>query len=311
MSFLGDNFDPDSLSRKPGVPGRIGSAVAIAAPAKINLFLRVMRKRPDGYHDIYSWFQMVNLFDFLRIEPADDGQILIETNSPNLPTGPENLVYRAAQVIQNRVGRPIGFNIRLQKEIPLAAGLGGGSSDAAAFILAADTLYDLKMSRTEMAEMGLELGSDIPFFFGRGQSEVSGRGEIVKPIELSIDYTVVLVTPPFHIRAAEAYSKLNLSLTEPVQNVNFNSCQQAKELFAVVSNLDNDLERALRTSYPILDKIGKRMRKQGADIVRLTGSGPTMFALFKTIDSTREDLKHAFEGEGWGVWIVRPIVLPA
>lgn len=288
-----------------------GRSIFISAPAKINLFLKVLGKRPDGYHDIFSWFQAIDLADHLEIEQTADVQITIATNSPAVPTGPENLVYQAAQLIQERRGKPTGFRIKIWKNIPVAAGLGGGSSDAAAFIKGVDKLLGLGLNRPEMAALGLKLGSDLPFFFSRGQAAVSGRGERVQNIDLPIDYLVFLVTPPFPIRASEAYGKVRIDLTEPVAPISLYNCRQAQELFVVISTMANDLEPALLESYPILDKIGKMLEKTGASIVRLTGSGPTIFALYGDRTTRADNLAHAIGGKGWGLNVARPVILPA
>jgi len=287
------------------------NAIRIAAPAKINLFLKVLRKRPDGYHDILSWFQALDLCDYLEIVKSDSESIEIETDVENIPVGPENLIYQAAQEMRRRCPQVGGLKIRLCKQIPVGAGLGGGSSDAAACIKGINRLYGLGLSHEHMARIGLKLGSDVPFFFSRGQAEVSGRGEIVNPIELPDNYRVALVTPPFEIRAAEAYRKLRLDLTAPLGDIKFKGCRQARELIEFISGLDNDLERALRESYPILDKIGEKLSKSGADIVRLSGSGPTMFALYGESKLSGRKLRQLFRGEAWGLNIARPIVLPA
>jgi 4-diphosphocytidyl-2C-methyl-D-erythritol kinase len=167
------------------------------------------------------------------------------------------------------------------------------------------------MDLRDMAAIGLEVGSDVPFFFSHGQAQVSGRGEIVETIQLPTDYRVVLVTPPFEIRAAEAYRKVKMGLTAPNLSVKFKGCRRAQELFGVLSKQANDLEKALRESYPILDKIGDKLRETGADIVRLSGSGPAMFALYGEAANTEKSLSEYFRGEAWGFHKARPIILPA
>jgi 4-diphosphocytidyl-2-C-methyl-D-erythritol kinase len=286
-------------------------AILIPAPAKINLFLKVLGKRPDGYHDIFSWFQALDLCDYLEIAKSDGNDIEIETDVDNIPTGPDNLVYQAAMEIRRRCPQIGGLKIRLWKRIPVGAGLGGGSSDAASLLKGINRLFDLGLDSEVMEEMGLKSGSDVPFFFSRGQAEVTGRGEIVNSIELPTNYRVALVTPPFEIRAAEAYRKLRLDLTAPLGGVKFKGCRQARELIEFISGLQNDLERALRESYPILDKIGEKLTKTGADIVRLSGSGPTMFALYGESTLSEKKLRQLFRGEAWGLKISCPIVLPA
>jgi 4-diphosphocytidyl-2-C-methyl-D-erythritol kinase len=287
------------------------NSVFISAPAKINLFLRVTGKRPDGYHDIFSWFQALDLCDHLQIEKKSRPGIEIITDASNIPTGPENLVYKAAEAMQKRVEGRSGVTVKLWKNIPVGAGLGGGSSDAAALIKGFDRLFGLRLSREEMVETGLKLGSDVPFFFSRGQAQVTGRGEIIEFIELPTDYQVALVTPPFEIRAGEAYRKLKLDLTAPLVSIRLKSCHQAQELIGIISEQVNDLEEALRESYPILVKIGDKLRETGADIVRMSGSGPTVFALYGDNFNRKNLLRSIIRGEAWGFNLARPIILPA
>lgn len=287
-----------------------GRKVFISAPAKINLFLRVLRKRPDGYHDIVSWFQALDLADHLEIETVDGDFIEIITDSADIPTGPDNLVYQAAELIREELESPPGFRIRIWKHIPVAAGLGGGSSDAAACIKGINHLLGLGLSRAAMEKIGLQIGSDVPFFFGRGQAEVTGRGEKVRDLEFPIDYRVLLATPPLAIRAAEAYGRVRLDLTNSFADISLNA-REAREFFCAISGLENDLERALCSSYPVLEKIRVMLEGTGADIVRLSGSGPTMFALIGYKDIAESKIVAACEGEEWDCHWCDPVILPA
>ena len=304
------------LPHNEAVPfeGRVredGKSVQIAAPAKINLFLKVMGKRPDGYHDIFSWFQALDLVDRLEIEIADHSDIEIILDDPDVPTGPDNLISMAAQALREATGLRMGFRVRLTKAIPVGAGLGGGSSDAAAFIKGVNRLLSLALTRQQMAQIGLRAGSDVPFFFGRGQAEVTGRGEAVKDIGLPTDYEVVLVTPRFQIRAAEAYRKVNLDLTDTVHAITLPERLQVDALIGVISKMANDLERGLLLSYPVLDRVKRVLVRTGADIVRLSGSGPTVFALYRDKGQSMERLAQATEGGEWGWAKACPVVLPA
>jgi 4-diphosphocytidyl-2-C-methyl-D-erythritol kinase len=157
----------------------------------------------------------------------------------------------------------------------------------------------------------LEIGSDVPFFFGGGQAEVTGRGEKVKDIRLATDYQVVLATPPFGIRAAEAYGKLNLDLTDPVQDITLSRCRQVDGLIDAISGMANDLERGIFYSYPILERIKHELATTGADVVRLSGSGPTLFALYRNRCRTKEILAKASDGGKWGLALANPVTLPA
>jgi 4-diphosphocytidyl-2-C-methyl-D-erythritol kinase len=253
-----------------------GRKVFISAPAKINLFLKVLRKRPDGYHDILSWFQALDLADHLEIETIDSDHIEIITETADIPTGPDNLVYQAADLVRGGMESPPGLRVRIWKHIPVAAGLGGGSSDAAACIKALNRLFGLGLSRAEMEEIGLRIGSDVPFFFGRGQAEVTGRGENVRDLDFPLDYRVLLATPPLAIRAAEAYEKVSLDLTNPFAGISLSHWRQAREFFCAISGPENDLEKALCSFYPILEKIRVKLEGTGADIVRLSGKDGTV-----------------------------------
>lgn len=286
-----------------------GKKAFISAPAKINLFLKVTGVRDDGYHDIYSWFQAIDLADHMEIEQNSGENIEISVNRTDIPTGPDNLVYQAAERIRQICGSPIGFKIKLFKNIPAGAGLGGGSSDAAAFIKAADQLLNLGLTHAKKVKIGLDIGSDIPFFFSTGQAEVTGRGEIVKDLPLPLNYRLGLITPHFEIRASEAYRKLNLDLTDSVPKVSLSYCHQIEGLIGSISSLPNDLEEVLSDSHPILEEIRELLSKTGADIVRLTGSGPTVFALFQRKGLITEQLVKTLEGKLWEVNVANPIIL--
>lgn len=293
-----------------GVLHSSGDAITILAPAKINLFLKVLRKRPDGYHDIFSWFQAIDLCDKIDIARSPDSGIELTVNHPSVPTGRENLVYKAANTMQSRFGLGSGFRVQIDKRIPVGAGMGGGSSDAAATIKGINTLCGLGLDRAVMAKIGLSIGSDVPFFFGRGQAEVTGRGEAVADIEFPQGYTVLLVTPPFEIRAVEAYGKCKIDLTGGGKRFTLPNCRHVRELFDVISALANDLEWALLDSYPVLVKIRDELTKTGAEVVRLSGSGPTMFALYEDKAPLSGAMTPRFEGNQWGVRTARPLILP-
>jgi len=289
-----------------------GRSIVISAPAKINLFLKVTGKRSDGYHDLFSWFQALDLCDTLRVTRRDDSDITITTNNPDIPTGETNLVFRAARILRERAGVTSGFEFELFKRIPVGAGMGGGSSDAAAALKAINILLGKNLSLDKMVNFGLDIGSDIPFFFSRGQAEITGRGEIVKEIDLPLDYCVRLITPQFEISAAEAYQKLSLDLTDQVQVITLPRCRDFDDLVRAINGLENDLEKELLVSYPVLGKIKDYLLTTGADVVRLTGSGPTVFALYRHRNRIMESKRaQLFEGEKWGYLNASPIRLPA
>src|SRR5262249_22987411 len=157
--------------------------VEIRAPAKVNLFLEVLAKRPDGYHEIATLLVSITLFDTLEFKEEASGKILLQCDHPELGTGPENLICKAAELLRKHCKVASGARIRLKKRIPLAAGLAGGSSDAAATLAGLNELWQLGLSTTELAELGAKIGSDVAFFFAGGAAWCTGRGEIVTPVK--------------------------------------------------------------------------------------------------------------------------------
>lgn len=280
--------------------------VEIDAPAKINLSLEVLGKRADGYHDIYSLFQAVSLFDHLRFELSEKPECLIElTDTCDLSTGPDNLICRAYNLLRDKFSLTHGLKVRLEKNIPLAAGLGGGSADAAATILAVNILFDLALSNTEMAGLGAEIGSDLPFFFTSGQALVSGRGEVTEEVELPTDYCLVLVNPNFPISTATAFSSLGKGLTNSAVKRTFLVSRTLDGLVRFLSLSGNDFEIVHFQSYPILDEIRNELNRCGATLVRMSGSGPTMFGLF---DKTSQPDISSIVGRGnWQIFTVKPV----
>jgi 4-diphosphocytidyl-2-C-methyl-D-erythritol kinase len=264
--------------------------ISVKAPAKINLFLKVLRKREDGFHDIYSWFQAINLFDYLSFEKKSmSGIHLSVENGVNLPTNESNLVVKTAKLLKERFHLPEGIEIRLEKNIPVAAGLGGGSSDAAATIYAVNELFELDLSNEEMRTIGLDIGSDVPFFFSTGQAEVTGRGEIIKDIPLPIDYAILLVVPNISVSTAESYRHLNLNLTSPVDRIKLPLCKDFGEMADQILKVGNDFEEVTLKSLKTLRGIKERIKDSGAVFTRMSGTGPAMFGLFNSAPS----------GEGW------------
>jgi 4-diphosphocytidyl-2-C-methyl-D-erythritol kinase len=177
--------------------------VVVWAPAKVNLFLEVLGKRPDGYHDIATLMVTLRLYDTLVFRNSPD--LTLRCSNPQLSSGPDNLVLRAAKLLQDRTGCKRGASIRLVKRIPMAAGLAGGSADAAATLLGLNDLWKVGRSDAELAKIGAEIGSDIPFFFHTPAAWCTGRGEIVAPVPLSIPLDFVLLCPSFGMATAAVY----------------------------------------------------------------------------------------------------------
>lgn len=283
--------------------------IIVKAPAKINLFLKILGKRDDGYHNILSWFQAVSLFDHLIFEKQATGITLAIEGREDLPADKSNLIVKAADMMFQRFGLSRGLRIHLEKNIPIAAGLAGGSSDAASTIYALNKLYDLNLSFRSMMELGLEIGSDLPFFFSSGQAEIAGRGEVIKKISLPLNYYIGLLCPPLMISTAESYARLNLDLTISNLNIKFTCPNSFDDLVGEIRDIGNDFERLHLNDYPILGESMDALKRTGAALTRMSGSGPTIFGLYKEMPE-REDLQKIIRGD-WQAFIVRPITLTA
>src|SRR6266545_778214 len=200
----------DPLAVHPAIiAGR--DAVVVAAPAKLNLFLEIHRKRPDGYHDLESLMVAVDLFDTLELRVTSDGAISLICDPPSLSAGPDNLVHKAATALRAHVGKPeLGCEIRLTKRIPAQAGLGGGSSDAAAALVGLNQIWKLALTREELVGIAASLGSDVAFFLTLPAAWCTGRGEIATPQAAESGFHFVLVCPPVGLGTAGVYKRLTV-----------------------------------------------------------------------------------------------------
>ena len=255
--------------------------IRVAAPAKVNLFLEILSQRPDGYHNLNSLFQAVSLYDYLTFELTDEPEIeLTIANKLALPLDRTNLIHRAWEAVRVQYKRTNGVKIRLEQNIPIAAGLAGGSADAAATLVAANFLMGLNLNKEQLAHISLGLGSDLPFFFSSGQALVTGRGEVVTPTKFPTDYSLILITPNLAISTAEAYGSLRIDLTKPKEPFSLSRCSTVMDLVVQIGRTVNDFEDAHFLSYPALGKIKNGLLQIGASLVRMSGSGPTIFGLF-------------------------------
>jgi 4-diphosphocytidyl-2-C-methyl-D-erythritol kinase len=226
----------------------------------------------------------------------------------DLPLGPDNLIARAYEVMRERFDLADGLAVELEKNIPIAAGLGGGSSDGAATILACRALFGLDVGRKEMATISLDIGSDLPFFFSRGQAHVTGRGERVTEVELPTDYWLVLVTPDVRVSTGEAYARLRLALTKSRRPFSLRRWRTPKGLIGSLIDTVNDFEEVHLESCPELGRIKEELLGLGARLARMSGSGPTVFGIY--FEAPEFDGGSVFGRDDWQVSVVRPIVLP-
>lgn len=259
--------------------------VRVHAPAKINLILRVLNRRADGYHDVWSLMQTVALCDDLRVavQPGDSPAVELQCDDAALPGDQTNLVYRAAALVLERSQHRVKVTIDLHKRIPMGAGLGGGSSDAAATILALDHVLGLGWSRSVMEEIGQALGSDVPFFFAAPTAVATGRGERIQPTALQETRWVLLVNPGFAVDTGWAYRELASSRRVVAPLHDSAQCLERKLSLnwdAVIEAAVNDFEELVYTAHPMLRDIKAALMKSGADLALLSGSGATVFGIF-------------------------------
>ncbi len=280
--------------------------VAVRAPAKINFGLRVLKKRPDGYHEIETVLQMVSLFDDLWIEEGGTG-IQVETDRDDLPGGEGNLIYRAAELLGRESGRSPAVRIRLTKRIPIAAGLGGGSSDAAATLVGLNRLWDLHFSRDRLMALAGEIGMDVPFFLFSPSAFAKGRGEILEKLPSpSPPLWILLLNPGVKVSTAWAYQSLKLGLTIKHKNISIPKFFTAFSGEGRIS-LENDLERATFKEYPRLKEIKATLETSGALHVLMSGSGPTIFGLFPDKDKAQAVQKRLGERKDLSVFMVHTL----
>jgi 4-diphosphocytidyl-2-C-methyl-D-erythritol kinase len=249
----------------------------ILSPAKINLFLQVTAKRPDGYHELSSLMCCVNLCDTIWLH-FDLKSIKIESNHPQVPLDDTNLAHRAATVFLKTLNVKDGLKIFIDKTIPVAAGLGGGSSNAASVLKGLNQHYGFPFSRKQLISMGLALGADVPFFLFGKPALASGRGEKLEAYARPLCFHIVVVNPGFKVSTGEVFQNLNLGLT--------NCEKKIKEPFSIKIDFDpelhlcNDLEIVTASEYPVIASMKAQLLNLGALGALMSGSGPTVFGLF-------------------------------
>jgi 4-diphosphocytidyl-2-C-methyl-D-erythritol kinase len=270
--------------------------LTVLAPAKVNLILRILDRRSDGYHNLWSVMQTVALEDevHVRLSPGHDG-IQLRCDASGLAADQTNLVHRAASAVMKQAERSIGIQIDLRKRIPMGAGLGGGSSDAAATIIALNRLLRLNWSTTQMAEVGQSLGSDVPFFLYGPTAVVSGRGETVRPTTIEGTRWVALINPGFGVETKWAYNELASTregvrpLTRLHQEIDHQQRLTWSELSAAA---ENDFESPVFAAHGVLREIKQALLDQGADMALLSGSGATVFGLYVDEAGARRAVTH-------------------
>ncbi len=257
---------------------KYADAVVFWAPAKVNLFLEVLAKRLDGYHEIATLMVAVGLFDRLEFREESVGKVVLQCDLPELSTGPENLVTRAADLLKRRTDCQRGAEIRLSKRIPLAAGLAGGSSDAAATLAGLNELWALGLTRTELMALSAELGSDVAFFFATPAAWCTGRGERVQPLTLGRPLIFVLVCPRQGLATTDVYSGVKVP-ERPLSGEEIRQAVEQGDIEAIGRRLHNRLQSAAEQLCPEVAAHRTRLQELRPAGCLMSGSGSSLFAL--------------------------------
>lgn len=282
-------------------------SIRLKSPAKINLYLKVLRKRKDGYHQIKTVFERIDLFDEVLLKTRKDQRIKIYCRHPAVPIDNSNLMFKAAELLKKDFGsKSTGLDIRLKKRIPVAAGLGGGSSNAASVLVGLNKLWNLGLNKGRLRHYASKIGSDVPFFVSNSSFAIgTGRGEHIKSLSKSRVLWHILVVPYNKLSTKEIYSGLNLRLTKNEDNVNM--------LVRALKNFDlsrlkdyivNDLEDVASKKLPKLLHIKEKLKKLGVGVFCLSGSGPAIFGILKSKKEAEQKARE-LKSRNLQVFVVR------
>jgi len=275
----------------------------VTSPAKVNLHLRVIRKRPDGYHDIATLMQKIDLRDTMEFAPGKEGIVIKCPGFPQLENE-DNIVHRAVKALFFETGCKNGVEIILRKVIPLGAGLGGGSSNAATALVTLNDMLGLSLPKENLMRIGARLGADIPFFIYGDRAWAFGIGDRLEPAENLPPLWFVLVNPRFELSTRRVYEGLNLRLTNPIINY---SIPRFSTITNVVEGLHNDLEKVSLVLYPALKELKDKLIGVGALGALMSGSGPTVYGVFEREDKALQAADILKKNKNWFVKAVRSL----
>jgi len=281
-------------------------SLRLKSPAKINLCLKVLKKRKDGYHQIKTVFERISLCDEIILRKRSDRKIKIVCNHPGVPRNSANLMYKAADLLRKDFNKDSGLDIRLNKRIPVASGLGGGSSNAASILLGLNRFWHLGLSKRELLGYAGKIGSDVPFFVSGNKFAIgTGRGDKIQNLPHLSPLWHILVVPRKKLSTKEIYSSLNLRLTKNRDDVNMLTCALKKnDLSRLRKYVSNDLEKVASRIFPKLLQIKEKLIELGIKIQSLSGSGPAIFGITDSREEAQRKAK-SLRSKGWQVFVVR------
>ena len=265
------------------------NTVELKALAKINLGLDVLGRRENGYHDVRMVMQTIYLYDNVKMRKTDDGEIKIETNLFYLPNNEDNIAYKAAKMLIDEFELKNGVHITLDKHIPVAAGLAGGSANAAAVLVGMNRLFRLGLSQKELMERGVKLGADVPYCVMRGTVLAEGIGEILTPLPPLPKCYILIAKPAIGVSTKIVYESLDAKPIEEHPDIDgIIEGLENEDLEKVAMSMGNVLEKVTIAQYPIIEKIKDAMKREGALNAMMSGSGPTVFGIFKEHSQARK-----------------------
>jgi len=285
------------------------NSISVKAYAKINLGLDVLRKREDGYHDVCMIMQSLDLHDNITINKSTTEGIKITTNLSYLPNDQGNLVYKAAALFLETISVNEGLTITLDKVIPVAAGLAGGSSDAAATLHGLNELYHAGLTLEELKKLGVKLGADVPYCLMLGTALSEGIGEILTPLSPMPECSILLVKPEINVSTKYVYENLRLSTSITHPDITAMRASLSKgDLMALTKTMDNILQTVTITNYPIITSIKDKMKELGALTSLMSGSGPTVFGIYNDYELGEKALHFFKKHRGYGkqVYLTKP-----
>lgn len=263
----------------------------LKALAKINLGLDVLRRKEDGYHEVKMIMQTIMLHDRIHLRKIEEEEIRVRTNLYYLPNNEHNLAYKAAKILKDEFGLPGGISINLKKEIPVSAGMAGGSSDAAAVLFGINKMYGLRLSRQELMERGVKLGADVPYCIMRGTALAEGIGEKLTALPPMPKCHILIAKPPISVSTKFVYENLHANDLKPEDHppvdVQIEALKEGN-LEKLTANMGNVLERVTIPAYPVISEIKQMMQECGALGAMMSGSGPTVFGIFQSDAQARE-----------------------
>jgi len=265
--------------------------VKIKAMAKVNLGLDVLRRRENGYHDVKMVMQTVDLYDELTVVKEEGEEIRITSNVGELPLNEDNLIYKAATLLFDKTGKRRGVSIHLDKNIPIAAGMAGGSTDAAATLLALNELFELGYTKEELAGIGVKIGADVPYCIYGGTCLSEGIGEILTKLPNAPDCYVVIAKPPIGVSTKYVYENLHIeTVTEHPDMDGMVEAIRKGSLKDVTDNMGNVLETVTIKKYPEIATMKQSLLDNGAENALMSGSGPTVFGIFTEKETANKAL---------------------